>query len=84
MNNFTVWLKSVPNIINENYDASVKQNKITVFVLKWDKRQNIKHLGNGFYGLNSRIELRPVCKLLARANAQRCDKVLPTLDWILK
>lgn len=61
-------------------DEAVKQENIKVFMLEWDKRQNLKTLREWWDSISTSIQLTSVGKVLAHSNAQRCDKNLPPLD----
>ncbi len=62
-------------------DTDIRQENINKFMEEWNKRVNLKILREWWNNINISIELTSVGKVLAHANAQRCDKRLPPLNY---
>ena len=58
----------------------IRQENVNKFMEEWNKRTNLKILREWWDNINVSIELTSVGKVLAHANAQRCDKRLPPLN----
>jgi len=61
-------------------DNNIKQNNISLFMIEWEKRPNLKILREWWDNISTSFTLTSVGKVLAHSNAQRCDKDLPPLD----
>ena len=61
-------------------DGGVKQNNIDLFMGEWDKRPHLKTLRTWWDSLAFSFKITSVGKVLAHANAQRCDNTLPPLN----
>jgi hypothetical protein len=47
---------------------------------EWNKRKYLRVLREWWDGIDANVQVTSVGKVLAHANAQRCDKSLPMLD----
>jgi hypothetical protein len=86
INRSIVLTKEQKNAIKTIYelytpDEAIKQENIKVFMQEWDKRPNLKILREWWDNINPSIRITSVGKAIAHANAQRCDKNLPPLDY---
>ena len=85
-NNTVISLTDIQkNVIRSIYDlykqdAAIRQENVNKFMEEWNKRTNLKILREWWDNINVSIELTSVGKVLAHANAQRCDKRLPPLN----
>lgn len=61
-------------------DPSVREQNIQKFMEEWDKRSNLKMLREWWDSLPVMFDITSVGKVLAHANAQRCDDTLPSLN----
>lgn len=61
-------------------DAEIRQENINKFIEEWNKRANLKILREWWNNIEVSIQLTSVGKVLAHANAQRCDESLPSLN----
>lgn len=61
-------------------DNGIKQDNIDLFMHEWDRRINLKCLREWWDNIPNAFTVTSVGKVLAHANAQRCDKNLPPLD----
>lgn len=61
-------------------DAEIRQENVNKFMEEWDKRANLKILRGWWNNIEVSIQLTSVGKVLAHANAQRCDGSLPPLN----
>jgi hypothetical protein len=69
-------------IIAEKYmkiDTPLQQN-IELFMKLWDERPRLKLLKDWWNKITAPVNITPVGRVLAHANAQRCDNRLPPLD----
>jgi hypothetical protein len=86
-NNTVISLTDIQkNVIRSIYDlykqdAAIRQENVNKFMEEWNKRANLKILREWWNNINISIELTSVGKVLAHANAQRCDKRLPPLNY---
>ncbi|MEZ9840235.1 LPO_1073/Vpar_1526 family protein [Vibrio sp. 10N.261.52.C11] len=64
------------------YDSNVnvKNENTRLFMEAWDKKTNLNALKSWWNNLQVSIQITSVGKVLAHANAQRCDKNLPPLN----
>jgi hypothetical protein len=74
--------KKIINSIYDFYkqDETIKQQNIQKFMIEWNKRPNLKTLQEWWDNIPSSFQITYVGKVLAHANAQRCDNRLPPLD----
>ena len=85
-NNIVISLTDIQkNAIRSIYDLYkqdpvIRQENVNKFMEEWNKRTNLKILREWWDNINVSIELTSVGKVLAHANAQRCDKRLPPLN----
>ena len=85
-NNIVITLTDIQkNAIRSIYDLYkqdpvIRQENVNKFMEEWNKRTNLKILREWWDNINVSIELTSVGKVLAHANAQRCDKRLPPLN----
>jgi hypothetical protein len=73
------------NIIDEVYnlynnDVNLKNDMITKFMSEWDKREHLRAIHEWWDDLKGSIEITSVGRVLANANAQRCDPNFPPLN----
>jgi hypothetical protein len=61
-------------------DAGIRQENVNNFMEKWNKRANLKILREWWDNIEFSIQLTSVGKVLAHANAQRCDNGVPPLN----
>jgi hypothetical protein len=61
-------------------DAQKRTENITAFMAEWDKRDSLKRLHEWWDNIPASITINAVGRVLAHANAQRCDPNLPPLD----
>jgi hypothetical protein len=61
-------------------DPAVKEQNIVRFMEEWDKRKYLRVLREWWDGVDVNVQITSVGKVLAHANAQRCDRYLPMLD----
>ena len=61
-------------------DAGIRPENVNNFMEEWNKRANLKILREWWDNIEVLIQLTSVGKVLAHANAQRCDKRLPPLN----
>jgi hypothetical protein len=71
-------IKSVYDIYK--LDDNVKNKNIEQFMIEWNKRPNLKKLQEWWDNIPQSFNITMVGKVLAHANAQRCDKTLPPLN----
>jgi len=74
--------KTVLHSIYELYkkDEVIKKMNTSRFMDEWDKRQNLKKVRAWWDNIEVAVQITSVGKVLAHANAQRCDKTIPSLD----
>ncbi len=71
--------KAIMSVYELYYDDKViKDQNVQAFMAEWDNRQNLKELREWWEGLSPSFP--SVGKVLAHANAQRCEKTLPSLN----
>ena len=63
-----------------NNDSNLIQNVIQRFVEEWNKRESLRKLKEWWNDIPNSITITEVGKVLAHANAQRCDNTLPPLN----
>jgi hypothetical protein len=61
-------------------DENMKNDNITKFMIEWDKRESLKKLRVWWDAIDTSFNITAVGKVLAHANAQRCDPTLPALN----
>lgn len=71
-------IKSIYDLYSQ--DVTVKEQNIQKFMDEWDKRFNLKMLREWWDNIPSGFQITSVGRVLAHANAQRCDKDLPSLN----
>lgn len=71
-------INSVYNIYEQ--DDQIKEKNIKLFMEEWDKRPNLRILGEWWDNIGISFQITTVGKVLAHSNAQRCDKALPPLN----
>ena len=85
-NNTVIFLTDIQkNAIRSIYDlykqdAAIRQENVNKFMEEWNKRANLKILREWWDNIKFSIQLTSVGKVLAHANAQRCDESLPSLN----
>ncbi|GAB6395352.1 MAG: hypothetical protein MdMp024_1664 [Bacteroidales bacterium] len=79
---FSDTQKQVITTIAENYCRIDAQHQATIdsFMKLLDNYPHLKTLKDWWNNLNKFIEITSVGRVLAHANAQRCDNTLPALD----
>lgn len=86
-NNIVISLTDIQkNAIRSIYDLYkqdpvIRQENVNKFMEEWNKRANLKILREWWDNIEVLIQLTSVGKVLAHANAQRCDKRLPPLNY---
>jgi hypothetical protein len=73
------------NAIKSIYDlyvqeAEIRQENVNKFMEEWNKRTNLKILREWWNNIEYLIQSTSVGKVLAHANAQRCDNGVPPLN----
>lgn len=63
-----------------NNDEELKIQNISKFIEKWDEYDNLRNLKTWWDEIPLLYTITPVGRVLAHANAQRCDSTLPALD----
>lgn len=63
-----------------NNDVELKSQNVSKFIEKWDEYDNLRNLKNWWNEIPLSYTITPVGRVLAHANAQRCDSSLPPLD----
>lgn len=71
--------------LNNIYDLysknnNIKKENISKFIEQCNKNDSLKIVKNWFDSLNVAINITSVGRVLAHANAQRCEKNIPALD----
>jgi hypothetical protein len=61
-------------------DANLRKENIAEFFKLWDKYESLKKLRNWWDSIPEAFSITAVGRVLAHANAQRCDPTLPALD----
>lgn len=61
-------------------DAELRSQNILKFIEKWDEYDNLRNLKTWWDEIPLSYTITPVGRVLAHANAQRCDPTLPALD----
>ncbi|MGK7648607.1 LPO_1073/Vpar_1526 family protein [Capnocytophaga sp. G1920] len=61
-------------------DVAIRQENVNKFMKEWNKRTNLKILREWWNNIEYLMQLTSVGKVLAHANAQRCDKRLSPLN----
>ncbi len=61
-------------------DAELKAQNVSKFIEKWDEYDNLKNLRAWWDAIPVSYTITPVGRVLAHANAQRCDPNLPALN----
>ena len=61
-------------------DADLKNQNIREFIKIWNELENLKELGIWWDAIPLFFTITPVGRVLAHANAQRCDPTLPELN----
>lgn len=61
-------------------DGALKKRNLDNFILEWDKRSNLKIVGDWWNNINASVQITSVGKVLAHSNAQRCHSDLPPLN----
>ena len=86
-NNTVISLTDIQkNVIRSIYDlykqdAAIRQENVNKFMEEWNKRTNLKILREWWDNIKFSMQLTSVGKVLAHANAQRCDESLPPLNY---
>lgn len=70
-------LKSISELYSK--DAQLKKDVEKKFLLEWEKRPHLVQLKDWFEKVPNSFNITSVGKVLAHANAQRCDSDLPAL-----
>ena len=63
-----------------NNDPALRSQNISKFMEKWDEHEYLKRLRNWWDAIPMSYSITPVGKVLAHANAQRCDTTLPAFN----
>lgn len=63
-----------------NQDPGLRQDNITSFMAEWDKRSNLNALKEWWENIPCSLTITSAGKVLAHANAQRCDNTLPPMN----
>ena len=63
-----------------NNEFKLKSQNISKFIEKWDEYDNLRNLKSWWDEISLSYTITPVGRVLAHANAQRCDSSLPALD----
>ena len=63
-----------------NNESKLKSQNISKFIEKWDEYDNLRNLKSWWDEISLSYTITPVGRVLAHANAQRCDSSLPALD----
>lgn len=71
-------IKSIYDLYSK--DGKIRQDNVNLFMQEWDKRDHLKALREWWDNISTGFMLTSVGRVLAHANAQRCDKTLPPLD----
>lgn len=72
--------EAIKNIYNlYNNDDTLKSQNVSVFMSKWGEYGNLRRLRNWWDAIPQYYTITPVGKVLAHANAQKCDPDLPPL-----
>ncbi|MDR2099528.1 MAG: hypothetical protein LBP40_01705 [Campylobacteraceae bacterium] len=61
-------------------DDNIKNKNIEQFMIKWNKFPKLKELQEWWDSIPQSFNITMVGRVLAHANAQRCDKTLPSLN----
>lgn len=61
-------------------DSNLKEENIDRFLELWDSYESLKALRNWWDSIPSAFNITSVGRVLAHANAQRCDSTLPALN----
>ena len=61
-------------------DGNLRRNNIDIFMSEWDRRAHLKALKVWWDAIPFAFKITSVGKVLAHANAQRCDNTLPPLN----
>lgn len=61
-------------------DSNLRDGNVAEFFKLWDTYESLKKLRNWWDSIPGSFTITAVGKVLARANAQRCDPTLPALD----
>ena len=79
---FSEQQKSAITSIIEMYsrDTRLKDEVKERFLAEWDKRENLSLLRTWFERISRSFSITSVGKVLAHANARRCDNKLPPLN----
>ena len=79
---FTLEQKNAVKSVFKLYsnDSKIKQELNNTFIEEWNKHSNLFKLKEWWEKLPYSFSVTSVGKVLAHANAQRCDKSLPSLN----
>lgn len=74
--------KKAVNSIYDLYskDHEIRGNNTNLFMQEWDKRPHLKRLKEWWDSIPGSFTITSAGKVLAHANAQRCDNTLPPLN----
>ncbi|MBF8161196.1 hypothetical protein IVE04_08540 [Pseudomonas mendocina] len=61
-------------------DSNIRQANIDTLMKDWDERPSLKALRDWWDSIPASLTITSAGKVLAHANAQRCDNTLPPLD----
>ena len=61
-------------------DESIKGRILDLFMYEWNRRGNLRTFREWWENIPKSFSITSVGKVLAHANAQRCDKSLPALN----
>ena len=71
-------VKSIYKLYSD--DNELKKQNIAEFIRIWDEYENLKKLGTWWDAIPLCFNITSVGRVLAQANAQRCDSTLPSID----
>lgn len=61
-------------------ESNLRDENVVEFIKLWDKHESLKKLKNWWDSIPLSFTITAVGRVLAHANAQRCDPTLPALD----
>lgn len=70
-------LISIYDLYSKN--SAIKEENLKKFMEEWDRLPNLKRLREWWDSINASVQITSVGRVLAHANAQRCDRQIPSL-----
>lgn len=70
-------LISIYDLYSKN--SAIKEKNLEKFMEEWDRLPNLKKLREWWDSIKASVQITSVGRVLAHANAQRCDKQIPPL-----